>query len=195
MAFLKKAAPAAPSTEPFRAPKLAEVSPDLARLVERHHELNVELAALRAEADTLRTALKKEPRALSAEVAILLGDEVGEAEADPKPRLKEIATREHHITEALYILPRRIAEEQDKASPLVCAAVKGEFFRRMRAVVDALKAAADARRSYQALVDDLVNDDVKFRGIQGIAFTWMGDLRDGHVERMVKDAVEAGAYD
>jgi len=191
MALLKKSAPA----EPFRVPSLEEVSPDYAALVAKHRELDSLRARLEAESADLRRQIAEDPAPqVPARVAELLGDPV-----DSKPmrhqRLAEIRREIAAIETALPVLRQRMLAAKTMASVEVCRRVKPEYARRVKAMADAIQALAAARAEYDAMVDDFVAEDIAWTALKPMQPNFCGDRQDGHLQRWLRDAREAGYVD
>jgi len=189
MAILKKKA-----TDAFVVPSLADASPDYAALVQKQAELQARQSALRDQRREVERDIAAQPPAtmrMSARVAELLGDEPDSA-PNLQRRLAEVRSAEHDVEEAIEIVRRRLADARGLASVAVCTAVKPEYARRVKAMVAAVTALQAAREDYDALVDELVVNDVQWTSLKPMQPTFCGDRHDGHLSRYLKDAKEAG---
>jgi chromosome segregation ATPase len=189
MAILKKKA-----VDEFVVPSLAEASPDYAALVQKQAELQARQSALRDQRREVERDIAAQPPTnlrVSARVAELLGDE-----ADTGPnlqrRLTELRSAERDVEDAIEIVRRRLADARGMASIAVCAAVRPEYAKRVKAMVAAITALQAAREGYDALVDDLVAEDVAWTSMVPMQPTFCGDRLDGHLQRYIRNAAEAG---
>ena len=189
MAFAKKK-----PADAFVVPSLSEASPDYAALVQKQAELQARQSTLRDQRREVEREIAAQPPAslrVSARVAELLGDE-----ADSTPnlqrRLAEVRGAERDVEEAVEIVRRRLADARGAASVAVCTAVRPEYTRRVKAMVAAVTALQAARENYDALVDELVVNDVAWTSLVPMHPTFCGDRHDGHLARYLRDANEAG---
>jgi hypothetical protein len=190
MAFMKKSAAA----EPFRVPSLAEASPEYTGMLQKQVELQARQSTLRDQRRELEKQFDAIPQStvrVSSRVAELLGDEPDSAPMLRK-QIAEIRGAEKDVEDALEIVRRRLAEARGPASVAVCAAVRPEYARRVKAMVAAATALHAARKDYDALVDDLVANDVAWTSLVPMQPTFCGDRHDGHLARYLRDAKEAG---
>lgn len=190
MAILKKKADA------FVVPTLAESSSDYAALVQKQAELHAHQSVLRDQRREVELEIAAQPPAtvrVSARVAELLGDEADSAPMLQK-RLAEVRSAERDVEEAIEIVRRRLADARTAASVAVCAAVKPEYARRVKAMVAAILALQEARADYDSLVDELVANDVAWGSLVPMQPTFCGDHQDGHLTRYLRDAKEAGYH-
>lgn len=182
-------------SEPFRVPTLAEADTDYATLETRLTEIGNSATSLRREESGLVAAIAADrsgPRPMSADVARLLGDAVDDGPSRRRERLSEVR-REIALHDAAAEIARdRLRHAKGPASGKVCDAVRGEYGRRVKALVEALEAAATARDAYESLADELEANDVSWTGLGVFRPTFMGDRRNGHVPRLAREAREAG---
>lgn len=191
MAFLKKAAAA---VEPFRVPTLIEGSAEYAALVAKRDELFEKQPALRVERLELERAITESPApTLRPGVAELLG-ESSDSTTGLRARLAEVAKLERDVEAALEVIRERLAVARTAASKAICSQVKPEYGRRVAAICDALKAVAAARAEYDALRDELEREDVAWGSLGPVFLGFLGDARDGHVQRFIHEAREAGYH-
>jgi len=189
MAILKKKA-----TDAFVVPSLAEASPEYAALLQKQAELQARQSTLRDQRREVEREIAAQPVAtmrVSARVAELLGDELDSA-PNLQRRLAEVRSAEHDVEEAIEIVRRRLADARGLASVAVCTAVRPEYARRVKAMVAAVTALQAAREDYDALVDELVVNDVQWTSLVPMHPTFCGDRQDGHLTRYLRDAKEAG---
>lgn len=178
----------------FVVPSLADASPEYAALVKKQAELQTRQSSLRDQRREVEREIAAQPPVtirVSARVAELLGDEQDSA-PNLQRRLAEVRSAERDVEEAIEILRRRLADARGTASVAVCAAVKPEYARRVKAMVAAAAALQDARADYDALVDELVVNDVAWTSLKPMQPTFCGDCQDGHLTRYLRDAKEAG---
>jgi chromosome segregation ATPase len=190
MALLKKTA------EQFRVPALEDVSEEYASLRAKQHELQHRENELHDEDRKIRRAIEEDrsraPR-ISSRAAALLGDNV---ESSPmyRQRLGEIRSELSAIAEALPELRRRLGVAKSDASTIVCAKVKPEYARRVKAMAAAVEALVDARANYDEMVDQFVANDVAWTSLVPLQPNFCGDRFDGHLQRWLKSAREAGYH-
>lgn len=127
-------------------------------------------------------------------VAELLGED-SDGQSALRARLKEVVASERDIETALEILAQRLREARTKASLVVCNAVRPEYGRRVAAIADALKAVASARAEYHQMRDELEREDIAWFSLVPMDPAFLGDARDGHIQRYLKEAKEAGYAD
>ena len=106
--------------------------------------------------------------------------------------MRELRKHAEDLEAAIEILRRRLADRRVQASAAVRAAVKAEYGLRVAAVVDALLAANSAHLALVDLVDQLEREDVSWTALGPMQPRFLGDPRDGHVQRYVREAKELG---
>ncbi|QYO75329.1 hypothetical protein [Devosia salina] len=186
MALMKKQAP-------FEAPTMAETDTDYAARVERLGTLNAALSSLRQEQRRIERELADTPApAVRPSVAALLGDETVDARTALRSRLAEVNRSISDHDAAVTLQKARVEEARGRASLAVCEAVKAEYGMRVAAMVTALEAAHEARLDLRRLVDDLEADGVSWTRLGVFEPVWLGDARDGHVQRIAREAKAAG---
>jgi chromosome segregation ATPase len=184
------------AADAFVVPSLADASPDYAALIAKQADLQARQSALRDQRREVEREIAAQPPAtmrVSARVAELLGDEPDSA-PNLQRRLVEVRGAERDVEDAIEIVRRRLADARGMASVAVCAAVKPEYARRVKAMVAAVTALQAAREDYDALVDELLANDVAWTSLVQMHPTFCGDRHDGHLTRYLRDAREAG-YD
>lgn len=189
MAILKKKA-----TDAFVVPSLAEASPEYAALLQKQAELQARQSTLRDQRREVEREIAAQPvttTRVSARVAELLGDEPDSA-PNLQRRLADVRGAERDVEDAIEIVRRRLADARGMASVAVCTAVRPEYARRVKAMVSAVSALQDARADYDALVDELVVNDIAWTSLKPMQPTFCGDRQDGHLARYLRDAREAG---
>jgi len=192
MGILKKAAAVA---EPFTVPSLESVSTEYARLVEQRTALSAEDTALREESERLYQTIRTMPvPKIPVAVAEKLGDAVEDSKSKLTARYREIERERAVIDAALTELRRRIDEAKGHASFTVCEMVKPEFAKRVTAICEALKAVHAARMDYVQLIDALNAEDVQWTRLGSVGLGFLGDHIDGHIQRVIREAVREGNY-
>lgn len=190
MALLKKSAPAA---EPFRIPSLGEADADYATMEAKLAELNAQLAETKAEDRALeRDMLARPAPAIRSGVAELLGETVDSSLHGRPAQLQEVRRKVADIETAIEIIRRRLADRRSIASVAACKAVRDEYGRRVRAIITALEAVVAARADAEQVLDGLEREDVQYGYLPPLRPTFLGSIGDGHVERYVTAAREAG---
>ncbi|QDB99777.1 hypothetical protein [Mesorhizobium sp. 8] len=193
MALLKKAAPAA---EEFRVPSLEESSTAYAALIDKRQELDQLRSGLERERSDLIQQIEADTRTASTvRVAELLGDEGdGFSKSHARARVAEIARQLGDIEQAHRVIRERLSVERGAASVKICDQVRAEYGRRVAAICKALEAANAAHREYEQLKNDLEAEDVAWTRLMPMPPRFLGDVRDGHVHRYLREAKEAGYY-
>jgi len=189
MSILKK------SPAEFRVPSLSEADEAYAALAARMAEISASLTGLRREEAALETAVRNDrgaPRPMASDVAKLLGDAVDNAPAERAKRLAEVRREISTHERAIQVARERLATAKGAASVKVCDAVRPEYGRRVKALITALEAAAAAREDYERLCDELAGADVEWTRLGVFRPNFLGDRRDGHVQRLAREAREAG---
>jgi seryl-tRNA synthetase len=189
LASLKKIA-----AEQYRIPSLAEASPEYAALLQKQADLLARQAELTTERRKLQkqidAAADKGPR-VSARIAELLGDD-----ADSSPLLRkqaaDIRDQLADVEAALEIVRRRLTDAKGPASRAVCQIVKPEYGKRVAAVAKALETLAEARADYDDLRNQFEIEDVAWTSLIPMSLGFLGEPRDGHIPRFMRDAKEAG---
>lgn len=183
------------TTGSFRVPSLAEVDTTYADLLQKQAELTSRQSDLERE----KRAVEKEiaadtSRDISPAIAELLGDEPG-AKSLNRRRVAEIRKEIADIESAQIVLRQRLADARGRASTAVVAASRMEYARRVKAMVAAIEALSVARAEYDKIVDDFVANDVAWTSLTPLQPTFCGDRQDGHLQRWLRAAREAGYVD
>jgi chromosome segregation ATPase len=185
----------AKANEPFRVPSLAEVDSDYAALLQKQAELTARQAELEREKRAVEKAIAADTsREVKPEIAALLGDEPG-SKALNRRRVAEIRSEIADIEQAVIVLRQRLADARGRASTAVVAASRMEYARRVKAMVEAVEALSVARAEYDKIVDDFVANDVAWTSLTPLQPTFCGDRQDGHLQRWLRAAREAGYGD
>ena len=192
MSFLKKQA--AGAAEPFRVPRLAEASSEYASLVDKRAELLTQQSTLNAERHDLLRKIEEAPApAMRPGVAALLG-ETSDSTTGLRARMSEVQRTLQDIEAALEVVRQRLAVARTGASKTICAAARAEYGRRAAAICEALQAVAVARAGYDDLRDQFDRQDVSWGSLGPLDLRFLGDARDGHVQRFIREAKEAGYH-
>ena len=182
------------SAEQFRVPSLAEASPNFAALLQKQADLLARQSELNREHREIKKQIEAAgnsgPR-VSARIAELLGDD-----ADSSPLLRkqaaDIRNQLADVEGALEIVRRRLSDAKGSASAAVCQIVKPEYGRRVAAVAKALETLAEARADYDDLRNQFEAEDIAWTSLVPMSLGFLGDPRDGHIPRFMRDAKEAG---
>lgn len=178
---------------PFTVPTMAETDSEYASRLERLTALSVSLSNLNSERHRVdRELAASPPPSVRPSVAALLGDDTVDERVALRTRLGEIkrAITDHEA--AIELQKQRVDEARGRASQAVCVAVKPEYSRRVAALVKALEEAHAARMELRHLVDDLESDGVSWTSMGVFEPNFLGDRHDGHVQRLAREAKEAG---
>lgn len=190
MGILKK-----PKIEQYVPPKMADLSAEYRERCERLQALHTGLGRLRQEHDQLERQLADTPApVVRPGVAKLLGDETVDERVSLRARLEEVKRSITDHEHAIDLQQARIREARVGAATLVLDEVKPEYGRRVAALAKALEAAAAAREDLYRLTSDLEADDVPWLRLGVFNPSFLGDRQDGHVQRFVREAKEAGYY-
>jgi hypothetical protein len=157
MVLLKKA----PAAEPFRVPSLAEADEQYADLQQKLTALHEGLSKTtrdRSEAER-KLAADTSPE-LPLRVSELLGDA-----PSPKARLRqeiaELKRREADIEEAIRIIGQRLRDAKTPALRKAIALVRPEWDRRMRSMIDTMRALDTAHRAFDDLCLDIEAEEIE----------------------------------
>lgn len=179
----------------YRVPSLADVSAEYAELVTKRAALQTRQAQAASERREVLRQIEAAPEpAYRPGVAQLLGEQ-GDSTSAMRERLKELTALDRDLTQAIEVLRQRIQTARTTASREACALIKPEYGRRVTALCDALKATAAARASYDELRDQLDAEDIAWGSLVPMVPNFLGDPRDGHIQRYLKEAKEAGYGD
>ncbi|WP_315924838.1 hypothetical protein [Mesorhizobium sp. SP-1A] len=193
MALLKKVAAAA---EEFRVPSLEESSAVYAGLLDKRRELDQLRSGLERERSDLIQQIEADTRTASTvRVAELLGDEGdGFSKSHARARVAEITRQLGDIEQAHGVIRERLRSERTTASVTICEAVRPEYAKRVAAICKALEAVNAAHREYEQLRNDLEAEDIAWTQLVPMPPRFLGDVRDGHVQRYLREAKEARYY-
>lgn len=181
-----------PKPTAYRVPALADISTEYAELVAKRAALQARQHAAASERrDVLRQIEEAPEPAYRRGVAELLGER-GDSTSVLRERLKELTALDRDLTQAIEVLRQRIQTARTAASREACALIRPEYGRRVIAICDALEAVAAARASYDELRDQLEAEDIAWGSLVPMVPTFLGDPRDGHVQRYLKEARDAG---
>lgn len=187
MAVFKKT-----TTEPFRVPALTEVDAEYGALTEKQTELLQRQATVTAERRSIERQISAAPApTFRPAVAELLG-ESSDSSSSLRTQAKGLLALEKDIASALEVIRQRLTTARGKASQLVCDVVRPEYGRRVAAICGALQALAEARAEYDNLRDEFDRNDVAWGSLGPVSLNFLGDARDGHIDRFIREAREAG---
>ena len=142
MALLKK------STEPFRAPSLADASPDYATQLAKRVELqDLQSVRIRERRALEKSIAEDTSREIRPSISALLGDAPG-TKALSRRRLAEVQSELTDIDAALVVVEQRIRDAHAKANRSACQAARPEFAKRIGAMVEAMKTLDAAHREF-----------------------------------------------
>lgn len=86
-----------------------------------------------------------------------------------------------------------VAPELDQRDTcLLLATLRPEYTRRVKAMVAAVTALRVAREDYESLLDDFIANDIAWTHLVPMQPTFCGDRHDGHLDRYLRAAKEAG---
>lgn len=191
MAVFKKATQAA--AEPFQVPSHGDVDADYREIEQKIAALQASQSATTREVAALEQDIHSRPApSVRAGVAALLGETIDTSLETRPARLRELRQHARDLEEAIAELRRRLADRRSQASAKVRAAVKDEYGRRVVAVADALLAANAAHMELVELIDQLEREDVAWTALGPMQPRFLGDPRDGHVQRYIREAKELG---
>ncbi|MGK9261196.1 hypothetical protein KXS15_09555 [Sinorhizobium meliloti] len=192
MAIFKKTAAA--TAEPFRVPPLTSDT-EYAAQHERNSELHRRRGEVIAERRELERKIAETPApAFRPGVAELLG-EAADSTTAHRQRLKELASLERDIDAALGEMRRRLSNARTHASVRICDSVKSEYGRRVANVCRALEAVAEARAEFDELRDQFEREDRAWSRLTPLSPHFLGNAKDGHVQRYIREAKAAGYYE
>ncbi|SCB33935.1 hypothetical protein GA0061098_1006182 [Bradyrhizobium shewense] len=189
MALLKKKEAAE-----YRIPSLADADPAYAALLQKQSDLYALQSKLNSERRDLQKRIDESGSTgptVPARVAELLGDAT-----DSTPMLQKQATdiraQLADVETAIEIVRRRLSDAKGPASRAACQIAKPEYGRRVAAVAKALEALAEARAGYDDLRNQFEAEDISWGSLVPMSLGFLGEPRDGHIPRFIKEAKEAG---
>lgn len=179
-------------TEQYRVPSLAEASTEYAELLAKRAKLLAQQTEVKRERHELLRQIEEAPApAYRPGVAALLG-EGAETTFAARTRVTELATLDADIAQAIEVIRQRLQAARTAASKEVCIIVRPEYGRRVAAICEALKVVREARAAYDDLRHQFEDEDIAWTSLTPLVPTFLGDARDGHIERYLKEAKEAG---
>ncbi|CAN7459478.1 hypothetical protein [Mesorhizobium sp. LjNodule214] len=177
----------------FIVPALT-TQPEYAALVEKRDTLLGRHSAVKTERREIEKQIRETPApAWRRGVAELL-DEASDSSTALRAKLAELTTLDRDIEAALEVLRQRLAVARSSASKTIIEACRPEYGRRVAAIARALEAVATARGSYDDFRDQLEREDISWGGLGPISLNFLGEPRDGHIPRFVREAKEANYY-
>lgn len=180
-------------TKAYVVQSLADSNAEYGVRASRLAELQVALSALRSEAVALDRELGRTPApVIRPSVAALLGDEVVDERTGKATRLAELRRLIADHEAAVEMQTARVNEAKGVATLAACEAAKPEYGRRVAALASALEAVAVARTEYQQLVTAFEAEGISWTRLGVFVPNFLGPQGDGHIERFVKEAKDAG---
>jgi hypothetical protein len=174
------------------ATEVADLEAKLAGFAARTRELESERAAIAQDLAVAAPTTATTPR--NARVAALLGEPDVVPDKPSRSRLTEIAIELADLREAAEAVERKRRVSLSKASAAICSGLAPEYRTRVRAVVEALKAAHTATLDLHDLTDALESSEVSWTGM-GVAFpSLLGSPRDPEapLARYLREMVDQG---
>lgn len=188
MSLLKKSAPAE-----FHVPSLAEADTEYGALQAKLTELQADASTTARDIQDLEADMRARPApSVKAGVAALLGETVDPTLVGRSSRLADLRRRAADLEAAVEIIRRRLADRRGPASVAACKSVRAEYGRRVAAIVMALDAVQEARLYAEEILHGLEREDVQLSYLPPLRPMFLGDIRDGHLQRYASEAKEAG---
>jgi chromosome segregation ATPase len=183
----------AKANEPFRVPSLAEVDSGYAALLQKQAELTARQAELEREKRAVEKAIAADTSEVKPEIAALLGDEPG-SKALNRRRVAEIRSEIADIEQAVIVLRQRLADARGRASTAVVAASRMEYARRVKAMVEAMRALDAAHREYDDLRFQFEAEDIAWTSLVPMTPAFLGGANepDRRIARFMREAEAAG---
>lgn len=186
MSLLTKNKPASASLAPAtpRVRSLADADPNYATALALVRNLQGKKSALDTEETDLLFRIANEnqdgPKAQSAKVAALLGDEHDDTlpVSGPRARLTQIMGERRDLTAAMDIANARLLQARYAASRTICDEVEAEYTARVQAVAASLQSFVAAHAVLVAVTNELESKDI----------AWVGQLRPLRVDSLVDRA-------
>lgn len=189
-----RSTPKAKPADAYRVCSPEEADPEiLGSLQTKRAEMQARQADRQREARRLEKAIAADPSIdVPIKISELLGDEPGQKALNRKAMVEAVADASNAET-ALRIIEARIAEARPAANRKAAELVRPEFGRRIRKMVDAMKALDAAHAEFDALCQDMDSVDIQY-GHLGPKPYWLGDRRDGsgRIANYLKEAEAAG---
>ncbi|TIW28766.1 MAG: hypothetical protein E5V63_03910 [Mesorhizobium sp.] len=183
--FLKK--PTAAPAQPFHVPSLAECDDVYASLLAKRGELNEGLRMLIATERQLEKDIAADTTPdVRPGVAALLGDGPTAKSANRQKLAAVRADKADHET-ASRAIEQRIRDAKTPAVRKAIALVRPEWDRRQRELCETLAVVQKAHRDLAMLADDVEAEDIGSSHFSQQPH-FLGDARDGHVQRYLKEA-------
>ncbi|MBB2832398.1 UNVERIFIED_ORG: hypothetical protein GGD51_002527 [Rhizobium esperanzae] len=182
-------------TDKFRVPALSDLDPVYKDFETRRSILLDKQTANTREQRSVEEKLATRPPAqYSQKVAELLGESSsgGETEHGLAEKLKTVRAEAVDIEKALSVINQRLEEQRIQANKLVVDACRKEYGRRVAAVAHALQGVAAARVDYDELRYQFEDLDIRWSSLGPMSLGFLGEANDGHVQRVVREATEAG---
>ncbi|MBP1848495.1 hypothetical protein J2046_006791 [Rhizobium petrolearium] len=182
------------TTAEFIVPSLTDVDATFKDLMSRRGLLLDKQRSLNAERSTIEREIGAQTGpGYTASVAALLGEGDG---TDPliskRNRITEIRKELSDVDTAISIVDRRISEQKPRANTAAVEACREEYGRRVRAVVDSLLEVKAARAAYDDLRYQFESHDIQWTSLIPMYLNFLGDARDGNIDRVVNEMKGAG---
>lgn len=182
-------------TESFRVPSLGEADPEYGLMHAKLVELRADTSVTSREIRELEADMRARPApAVRPDVAALLGEAVDPSLSGRSARLADLRRRASDLDAAVAIIGRRLAERRTTASAAVRALVRDEYARRVAAVAEALQGVNAAHIALLDIIDQFEREDVAWTSLGPMQPNFLGDPRDGHVQRYLMEARGLGYY-
>lgn len=179
--------------ESFVAPTLAGSDADYAAMEVRLSELGTQSADIARQIGDLENDIRTRPTPrIRAGVASLLAEVIDQDLHARPAKLRDLRTLADDTETAIEIVRRRLNDRRGPASLAACNAARAEYGKRVAAVVQALEAVQVARAATDSLLDDLEAEGIQSGYLPVVQPIFLGDVRDGHVPRFIREVKEAG---
>lgn len=181
-------------TEAFRVPSLADADTGYAALQAKLSELRDRQGEALRESRSLEKAIAADPaRDVRPSLAELLGDEPG-AKSVNRKRLAEVKSLLADLEAALGVVEQRLRDAKTAASRAVCAIVRPEYARRVKAMIDAATLLDAAHKEYDDLRAQFELEDVAWGSLMPMTPAFLGDSNDPdrRIAKFIREAKEAG---
>ncbi|QCL92898.1 hypothetical protein [Agrobacterium tumefaciens] len=181
-------------SDTFTVPSLAEADAVYGDLERKRAELISQQSTLRVELRAIEKELGAEKAAsYSASVAALLGEGDG-SDLTQQKRARAIDVKKllADLDAAISIIDRRMADQQPKANTAAVEACRAEYGKHVKRMVESFRALQLARENYENFREDMEREDLRWTRLGPMSPTFLGDYRDGHVQRFIREAKELG---
>ncbi|MBX5132532.1 hypothetical protein HJB80_07625 [Rhizobium lentis] len=177
----------------FTVPSLAAADAGYAALEAKLMELSADAQKTAAGIAELIADIEARPAPrIRVDVAALLGETIDQALSERPEKLKALRRHAEALEAATAEIQQRLRDRTGPASKAACGLVKAEYGRRIEALVVALDTVHAARLHADSLLDDLESEGVQLSYLPALRANFLGDRRDGHIDRFKREALEAG---